>query len=451
MSPPQRQWLLVVLGMTGLLGSLVMTQVIVARRDWRLDLTVGKQYVLSDHARRILRELDHDVRVTAFLRDNDPRNGEIEDLLWRVRVAAPRVTYQVVDVNRNPAVARRYGVRSYGAVVVEAEGRRKIAPSVDEPSLMAAIVQVTHPMQRRVYVLTGHGERSINETDRNTGFSLARAALVQELSDVVELAVLNDRPVPDDARVLLIAGPRSDLLTSELLTLDAYLRRGGSVLVLLDPGDAPGLAAFLRRYGIVAGDEVVLDPENRLFAGDFLTMIVRERAVGHPVSAGLRSEPLMSRVRPIALAAPADGLGIELLKTAPVSWRSSDPNVFATGVGVFSAGRDHPGPVPVGVAVRVRGIDGRTGRLIVYGDSDFATNFFLDYLGNRDLLLNSINWLSGDEQLIASRRPTQEPGINQFFLSARQGAWAFWIGTVIQPVLVLAIGVAVSTVRRRRG
>lgn len=448
MSRVQRQWLLVVLGTAGLLGSLVMAQVLVARRGWRLDLTVGRQYVLSDYARRILSELDRNIRVTAFLRDNDPRNGEIEDLLWRVSVAAPRVAYQLVDVNRNPAVARRYGVRSYGAVAVESDGRRKIISAADEPSLMAAIVQVTRPMQRRVYMLTGHGERSINETDRNTGYSLARAALVQELSDVAELAVLNDRPVPDDARVLVIAGPRSDLLTSELLALDAYLRRGGSVLVLLDPGNAPGLAAFLRRYGVVVGDDVVLDPENRLFAGDFLTMVVREHAIGHPVSAGLRSEPLMSRVRPVAIAA-AEGVGMELLKTAPVSWRSSDPNVFTTGVGVFTPGRDQPGPVPVGVALRVPGMDGRTGRMIVYGDSDFATNFFLDYLGNRDLLLNSINWLSGDEQLIASRRPAQEPGINQFFVSAQQGSLAFWIGTVIQPALVLALGVAVSMVRRR--
>lgn len=451
MNIAQRQWALVLLGMTGLLGSLVMTQVIVARRNWRLDLTVGKQYVLSDYARRILQELERDVRVTAFLRDNDPRNAEIEDLLWRVNVTAPRVTYQLVDVNRNPALARRYGVRSYGAVAVEADGRRKTFIEADEPSLMAAIVQVTRPMQRRVYLLTGHGERSIKETDRNTGYSLACAALIQELSDVVELGVLNDRPVPDDARVVVVAGPRSDLLTTELLALDTYLRRGGSVLILLDPGDAPGLAAFLRRYGVVVGDDIVLDPENRLFAGDLLTMVVRERAAGHPVSAGLRSEPLMSRVRPVAMTPGPDALGIELLKTAPVSWRSSDPEVLATGVGTFVAGRDTPGPVPVGVALRVPGIDGRMGRMIVYGDSDFATNFFLDYLGNRDLLLNSINWLSGDEQLIASRRPAQEPGINQFFLSAQQGALAFWIGTVAQPALVLAIGIVVATVRRRRG
>jgi ABC-type uncharacterized transport system involved in gliding motility auxiliary subunit len=451
MNRAQRQWLLVLVGMTGLLGSLIMTQILVARRGWRLDLTIGQQYVLSDYARRILSDLNTNIRVTAFLRDNDPRNGDIEDLLWRVGVAAPRVTYQLVDVNRNPAVARRDGVRSYGAVAVEAEGRRKIVPAADEPSLMAAIVQVTRPMQRHVYVLTGHGERSINETDRNTGYSLARAALVQELSEVSELAVLNDRPVPDDARVLVIAGPRSDLLASELLALDAYLRRGGSVLILLDPGNAPSLAAFLRRYGIVAGDDVVLDPENRLFAGDFLTMVVRERAVGHPVSSALQAEPLMSRVRPVAIASAADGLGMELLKTADASWRSSDPEVFNTGVGVFTAGRDRPGPVPVGVAVRVPGIDDRTGRMIVLGDSDFATNFFIGYLGNRDLLLNAVNWLSGDEQLIASRAPTQQPGINQFFISARQGAFAFWIGTVIQPAIVLAIGMAVTMVRRRNG
>jgi ABC-type uncharacterized transport system involved in gliding motility auxiliary subunit len=100
------------------------------------------------------------------------------------------------------------------------------------------------------------------------------------------------------------------------------------------------------------------------------------------------------------------------------------------------------------VALRVRGAG--EGRVLVYGDSDFATNFFLDYLGNRDLLLNSINWLARDEQLIASRRPVQQPGVNQFFVSARQGAVAFWLGTVVQPAVVLVLGVVVY-VRRRKG
>jgi ABC-type uncharacterized transport system involved in gliding motility auxiliary subunit len=104
----------------------------------------------------------------------------------------------------------------------------------------------------------------------------------------------------------------------------------------------------------------------------------------------------------------------------------------------------------VGAVARLRGEDGRSGRLLVLGDSDFATNFFLDYLGNRDLLLNAMSWLAGDEGLIAARPPKKEPGTEQFFVTARQGRIAFWLGTVLQPAIILVIGTIIYY-RRRRG
>jgi ABC-type uncharacterized transport system involved in gliding motility auxiliary subunit len=452
LSHAQRQWVLTAVGTLGLAGSLVVAQVIVAHRGWRIDLTPEQRYVLSPHARQILEQLDSDVQVTALLRAEDPRNREIEDLLWRVNAVAPQVTYRLVDANRNPGVAREYGVRSYGSLVVEADGRRQVFTDPDEASLVAAIVQVTRPSRRRVYFLTGHGERAIWDTDRRTGYSGARSALIQELCEVEELAVLGERPVPDDASAVIIAGPRSDFLASELLSLDAYLRRGGALLVLLDPGAAPGLAAFLRRYGVIVGDEVVLDAQNRLFAGDFLTMVVRQPSRSHPVTARLQAEPLMSQIRPVSAGSGENVLASgEVLRTAAASWRTPDASVLRTGAGEFVRGRDTRGPVPVGASAVLSAAGRRTSRILVYGDSDFASNFFLDYLGNRDLLLNSVNWLTGERRLIASRRPVKAPGINQFFLSARQGAIAFWLGTVVQPGLMLALGIAVYAYRRRTG
>lgn len=452
LSYAQRQWALAAIGTLGLAGSLMMAQMILAARGWRLDLTPEQRYVLSPHSRQILDQLDRDVQVTALLRADDPRNREIEDLLWRVNAVAPRVKYRLVDANRNPGVARQYGVRSYGSLVVEADGRRQVFTDPDEASLVAAIVQVTRPSRRRVYFLTGHGERSIWDTDRRAGYSGARSALIQELCEVEELAVLGERPVPEDASAVIIAGPRSDFLASELLTLDEYLQRGGALLVLIDPGAAPGLAAFLRRYGVVVADEVVLDPQNRLFAGDFLTMVVRQPSRSHPVTARLQAEPLLSQVRPVNAGSGEKVLASgEVLHTSPASWRTPDAKVLRIGAGEFVHGRDVRGPVSVGASAVLSAAGGRTSRILVYGDSDFASNFFLDYLGNRDLLLNSVNWLTGERHLIGIRRPAKAPGIQQFFLSARQGAVAFWLGTVIQPVVMLVLGIAVYTYRRRTG
>ncbi|MGH7788832.1 MAG: GldG family protein [Candidatus Binatia bacterium] len=449
MNAAQRRWLATAVGTLGCAVALALAQLLAARSGWRLDLSPEQRFVLSPHARQVLGGLEQPVTVTGFLRADDPRNAEIEDLLRRVHAVAPLVATRVVDVNRNPALARELGVDSYGAVVVESGGRRRDFANPDEQTLMAAIIQVTRPARRRVYVSTGHGERRLGDRDRQVGYSQANVALINERYEVGEVALDAETPVPADAAALIVAGPRRDLRPAALQQIDAYLRRGGRVLVLLDPGDAPNLAPLLQRYGIVVGDELVLDGEQRMFAGDYLTMQVPTRAAAHPVTAGLGAAPLMSGIRPVR-SAGGDGR-LDVLATGSESWRTPDRAALQSGVGEFVAGRDTPGPVPVGASASVPAESGEPGRLLVYGDADFASNLLLGYLGNRDLLLNSVNWLSGEESLLGARPPAQIPGVNQLFVSAVQGERVFWLGSVVQPALVLALGVAVAVARRRRG
>jgi ABC-type uncharacterized transport system involved in gliding motility auxiliary subunit len=300
-----------------------------------------------------------------------------------------------------------------------------------------------------VYFVTGHGEHRIGDRDRRRGYSYALVALIHELYEVEEIRLSADGEVPEDAAALVIAGAQRDLSSAVVRRIDAYVRRGGGLLVLLDPGDLPNLTGLLQRYGVAVSNEVVLDEQNRLFAGDFLTLLVPGRSTAHPVGAALQSPPLMSQVRAVTtVATEARAAGVDLLKTSPESWRTPDLEVLESGVGAYVAGRDTPGPVPVAVSVLVRSDVGSPGRVLVYGDSDFATNFFLGYLGNRDLFLNSVNWLAQEDTLVASRPPTELPGVNQFFLSASEGRRVFWIGTVVQPGLVLLSGLVVFGWRR---
>jgi ABC-type uncharacterized transport system involved in gliding motility auxiliary subunit len=452
MSASRSHALRAVVATAGLAGAMVTAQLLLAERSWRVDLTPDRRYVLSDHARQILETLTEEVTIRAFLRAEDPRNPEILDLLERFAAASPHVRHHVIDVNRNPALAWRYGVDAFGSIVVECGERRTEFPNPDEQTLVAAIVHVTRPQRRRVYFLTGHGERRIVERERRDGYSYARVALIQEMYDVEEIRLSDEQRVPADAAALVVASPRTRLSASVLRQIDAYVRSGGGLLALLDPGQAPNLVGLLQRYGVVVGSEIVLDEENRLFAGDYLTILVPGRSTVHPVGASLDAPPLMSQVRPVTtVATELTEAAVDVLKSSKTSWRTADPSPLRTGAGEFVAGRDAPGPVPVGTSVLVRGHREVPGRVLVYGDSDFATNFFLEYLGNRDLFLNSVNWLAGEEAMVASRPPAKIPGVQQFFVSASQGRAAFWLGTVVQPAVVLLIGLAVYARRQLTG
>jgi len=454
-STAQRQWLLLAIGTVGFAGSLVVAQVILAARGWRLDLTPAKRYVLSDYSRQILDGLDKDVKITAFLRSDDPRNRDIEDLIKRVGLASKRVRHQIIDVNRNPAVARRYGVDAYGSIVVECDGLRRDFSNPSEELVVAAIVQVVRPAERKVYFVSGHGERKLVYSDQRQSYSSARAALTTERYAVGEVKLLAESDVPEDADVLILAGPRTDLLTSELLRLDAYLHRGGALLALLDPTPLPGLTSLLERYGIKMADEIVLDAENRLSSGDYLTMLIPHGAQQHPVGRRLTTPALMSLVRPVLTGPAVAGSSLELVRSAEQSWRTPDLTPLRggereAGKGEFVEGRDTRGPVPVGVSALIRSEDGEkvVGKVIVFGDADFASDAFLGYLGNRDLFLNSVNWLAGEEAMIGVRPPSKAPGAEQFFVSETQARTAFLLATVVQPLVVLVLGVAVFVYRK---
>jgi hypothetical protein len=346
------RWLATIVGTLACGLALICAQRLAARTGWRLDLTPERTAVLSEHARGILASLRAPVSVTAFLRADDPRNREIRDLLERVQAVQPLVQSRMLDLNRNPALAREFGVDAYGALAVESDGRRRDFANPDEQTLMAAIIQVTRPDRLGASISPPAAASAGSATATGAAFTGANIALINERYEVGEIRLDAETPVPDDAAALIVAGPERDLPPAALRQIDAYLHRGGGVLVLLDPGQAPGLVAQLQRYGIVASDEIVLDPERRLFAGDLLTMLVPERSAAHPVSANLSGPPLLSALRPVRAAG---GPAIDLLSTSAASWRTPDRSPLTTGDGEFVAGRDTRGPVAVAASTELSG------------------------------------------------------------------------------------------------
>jgi hypothetical protein len=185
-------------------------------------------------------------------------------------------------------------------------------------------------------------------------------------------------------------------------------------------------------------------------------MQVQFQRADHPIVDPLDAPPLFSRTRSVGKL-PTEGgaiVGIPFLHTSPESWATTDTGVLRTGHATFVSERDQRGPVGVGMEFDFRilaspGAEQRQGRLVVYGNSEFANNFFIQFLGNTDLFVNSINWLAREPQAISHRPRGQELGRHQFYVSAEEGDRAFWLAAVVEPALFLVIGVVLA-VRRRR-
>ncbi|HUE38771.1 MAG TPA: DUF4350 domain-containing protein [Candidatus Binatia bacterium] len=456
-----RNYGLLLANLLGVLAMLTMIEVISYRHNLRLDLTPGKFYTLSQHSLRILDSIDKDVKILGFLGREDARNNYLRDLFWRIESRQPRIRTRLVDLNRNPALARSYRADSYGSVIVECGARRKSFSNAREEILMAAILQVTRDYEKNVYVLTGHGEGDITNGDRNRGYSTLGNVLEHEFYHVKPLSLFGTgAKIPDDAAAVLILGPRKDLLPDEALKLDRYVRGGGALLVLLDPGASPSMSAFLDRFRVSLPAEIIGESDYQLSAGEPVTSRISEKSRDTNVTA-IPDDPLFSLFGPIDVkAGNEDQIDVlPLLSTSKSSWA-----IKLTGRELpenleFDAARgDRRGPFMAGVSIAVKVADAapvkedqsvhKAGRLIVYSDSDFASNQFIDMLGNRDLVVNSINWLALEDTLIGVRPERKVGGKETFYLSSRQNYALFMLGVIVEPALFAVLG-ALVFVRRR--
>lgn len=447
-----RHRLYVVLTVPALVLILVAGVGILHHRAWRVDLTPEQRYTLSERGRRVAAALPRGARLRAFLRVQDPRNPMLRDLVRQLEVAAPGLTAEVVDVNRMPALAREYGVRGV-AFVLEVGGRRRVVSNPNEDGVVEAMLDLMRERPVRVGWVVGHGEGDLESGERRGGYAQLRRALELDHRDVRPVS-LTDGGLGEDLDVVLIAAPRADFLRDELAVLDRYLEGGGALVVLLDSGRAPRLTAFLARYGVRLADDAVVDPASRLYGGEDVTIRLTLDQRNHPIVRTLAAPPLFSRARSVEVDDSVAGVvGSEFLHAGHGSF--AVPRTAAAGGWRtrYDPARDRAGPIPVGAEV-VRAVPGtpasRAARLVAFGSGEFANNFFLDFLGNKDVVLNAVAWLARDEIAMGHRTERQRPGVNQLFVSEAEGRRVYWIAVVLEPLLLGVVGVALLLRRRWR-
>ena len=434
-----------VLAMASILASLL---VLAGRHPVRVDLTPERSLSLSPHTRQVLARAHEPITATAFTSGQEQGiRREIEDLLALYRDAQPLFGVRLLDLDRNPGEAERLGVSNYNVVVLESGGRRERVDPVNEESLTGAVLAVAGRSDAVAYVLQGHGEPDTRDADQRRGGGAAAAAIAGDGFDVRPLP--GAARIPPDAGLVVLAGASRDLQPAEVDGLEAYVRGGGQLLVLADPGGPRSVAALLDRFGIIANDDVVVDERATLFGADGLSTRVAE--VNEEL---VPEQPVAGALLPVAQTVRLEarpGTSAEYLAvTDDTTWADAGGRPVAAPR-IFRPAVDRAGPLPVGALVRVAAPDGREGRLVAIGDADFATNPNLAVLGNRDLLIVAAEVAArGPDALTASRKRSGPSGpFSTLALTAREARGIFWAACVA-PATVLALGALVVALRRRR-
>jgi ABC-type uncharacterized transport system involved in gliding motility auxiliary subunit len=443
-----------------ILGVIALVEAVSYRHSWRVDLTENKRWSLSPQTLKVVRELSVPVKAVAFFRPDQPGKRAAEDLLRQYAGRSDgKFTWEVVDADRNPLAAKQYNVESYGTIVLEAalkDGQTKQEKILDteEEKLTNAIIRVTRPGKRTVYFLKGHGEKDPNSSDR-TGYNQMKSALEKLNYEVKDLLLARETKVPDDAAIVIVAGPQKDLLANEVDALVGYVARAGKILFLVDPFQNAGLGPVLERWGLGLGSDVIIDinPQGRL-AGAGPEVPVVGDYVSHPITRDFRFATFFPVARTVsAREKPPEGVSAQgLARTSGESWAETNQDQIRTGQVKPDPGEVR-GPLTIAAVATVDAKDvaaerkGAKARIVLIGDSDFASNGFVNLSGNRDFFLNTLSWLAEEENLIAVR--PKESRSAPVFLTAAQGQVVFLVPVVLIPLAVIvAGGVAVA---RRRG
>jgi ABC-type uncharacterized transport system involved in gliding motility auxiliary subunit len=437
----------------------------------RFDVTQAKRFTLAEQSVKLLQGLQYPIKVIGFYSLAERDRETFADLVKQYTQYTDKLSYEVVDPDRQPAVAKQYDITAYNTVVVEGNGKKEKISRVEEAALTNAILKVTRTTKKVVYFVTGHGEPALTDSDR-TGYSVAKQALEEQNYTVQELVLARQPQVPDDAAVVIVAGPRRDLLESETEALSTFLGRGGHLFVMLEPETVPGLVAFLKRDGIEVGNDVVIEtnPLGRLVGGDYLMPVVmtyERHAITKELGNVMTMFPVVRSVQ-VAKELPQGITAQGLAMTSTESWAETDLKALHEGQTAFDPDSDRRGPISI-AAVATIGVDksdtsastsesseqpepeksptSRAARLVVFGDSEFANNNLFPVQGNGNLFLNTVSWLAEEEDLIAIR-PRKGGGSGPVMLTAAQAPLIFWLPVVLLPLGVLGSG-AVVFVRRK--
>ena len=368
--------------------------------------------------------------------------------------------------------AKQYQIQQYGTIVVEYMGRKERITNDAEQDVTNALIKVLTPSQKKVYFLGGHGEKDTASSDR-TGYSGIADALKRDNFEFDKLVLAQAGQIPADATVLVLAGPQTDLLEQEVpdpARLDHEVRQApgpdGSVRQLQGTGRDAAPHEPADRVGH-RGHQVRGGGPERPDARWPRCRWWRRRIPTHAITDRFNLITLFPMVRAIVPAAnpPSGRTPQPILQTHQRSWAEMTLTQLETPEALKPEPDkgDLAGPVTIGVAVSVSNKAPEPAakpdtpaaeppaaaetRVVAVGDSDFASNAYLGVEGNRDLFMNTVNWLAQQESLISIR--PRDPADRRLTLTAAQLTMMFWLSLVVVPGLVMGTGI--YTWWRRRG
>jgi len=428
---------------------IILVNVLAYQNPVPLDWTADKTNTLAPESVEVLRRLPEPVKATAFF-SNQLNTDPARELLEKYRTNSQgKFDFEFVDPDTNPIAAQSAGITGDGKILLEMGGAREIVSAASEQQLTNGFIRLLNPEKYAVYFISGEGEHSIDESG-DTSYTRFRQAL-ENKNYTVDSLNLEAQTIPEDAKVLVLAGPTIPLSEEAVNALKTYLSTGGSLIVLENPipitefGDKPDLlAGYLSTdWGITLNNDIVIDTQSPSSALNATAVYYNQ----HPITekmAGLAVTFPVARSLSVAFDLQ-DVTVTDLIYTTDQAWGETD---FAS----IEAGQPSPDTEVVGsmlLAAAAENIN-TNARVVVAGNSNFAIDGNFDALGNGDLLVNFVDWCAEKEELISLTASTSTERTFRAPSALQRNIMLAGVVCLI-PLGIIIMGVTTWYARRKQG
>ncbi|HEX4135937.1 MAG TPA: GldG family protein [Bryobacteraceae bacterium] len=410
-----------------------------------VDVTANKQFTLSDETKKVAGNLKRDVTIYYF--DRSDSYDRARDLFDRYKNLSSKIKVDYVDPEKKPDVARVEGARALGDIIVDNGEKKETAKGLTEEELTGALVRASKSGAKTVCFVNGSGEHTLADTERD-GYSAMKDALEKNNYKTDTISLIQKPEIPKTCSVVVIGGPRNDYLQPAIDVLKMYIMGGGRAIFNFDPvlnlpaekmGETPELAKLVEGWGVTPNGDVILDlsSASRLFGQISPVVATYEQ---HPIVRVMQDN---ATVFPLARSLDVKSPAEKLFSTSDDSYSLTNPKLPIKESELATAKK---GPFVLGAAATI-GSGANEGRIVVVGSSGWMSNSIMSApVGNRDLALNMINWLTSDEDLISIR--PKAPEDRRLRITGSAIRILFATSVVGLPLIVILSGVSVWWKRR---
>lgn len=374
----------------------------------RVDTTKNQMFSLAEQTVQVLKSLEEDITVTGFFENPDV----MANIQKQFQDISPRVSFKTIDPMANPEIAQLRNVTNDKPIIVEAGENETRIRQPGEEALLNAIIKVTNKESKTIYFTKGHGENSFRgDFGPENSYAVLMTALQKLNYRAGEWDLLTD-DAPMAGSIVVVAGPEKEFFPEEIANLSEFVDNGGNLVYFHEPDtDSEKITKFLEeKLGVIVNDDVVLDRSSKLVLGQGGLQQQMQASASpsaksygqHAITEKFRYSTVYPTASSLSQAEKIDYTLTDLVLTGKTSWGETDIAGFKQGKASYED--DAPGPKTLAIAGEKTGE--KQSKIIVFGDSDFCADKFVESAGNKDFILNSIAWLAGNEEQI-SIRPKQ--------------------------------------------